>query len=158
MGRKSKDAIKLKGFLRVQLVNKKTGKIEGDSGWMQNVITNYGFESCIAALPMDGIGNTTQAAYLILGSGTEPATDATQLPGSNTDQVLTFAGVSVVASMTQRASAQFEGSDSSMAQLANIGLLAASSGPLIAGNTFASSAFSTDQQCNASYELQFSRV
>ena len=153
----AKDGITLKGFLRVQLVNKKSGKVEGDSGSIQNVLTDYGFESCFAALPMIGVTDTVQASYLILGSGTAPATDATQLPGSNTDQTISFEGQSVVGSMTHRVTAQFEGSDSSMAQLANIGLIVATSGPCIAGNTFASSAFSTDQQCNATYELQFSR-
>ena len=155
---KKTDGITLKGFFRVQVVDRKTKKVVGDTGYRPNVITNYGFESCIAALPMKGIANTAQASYLILGSGTAPATDATQLPGSNTDQIISFEGLSVVASLTQRATAQLEGSDGSMATLANIGLIVATTGPLVAGNTFASSALSTDQQVNATYELQFSRV
>lgn len=154
----AKDGVTIKGFFRVQLLDKKSQKVVGDSGWKQNVITDYGFESCIVALPCIGVANTTQASYLILGTGTEPATDATQLPGSNTDQTISFEGQSVVGSMTHRVTAQFEGSDSSMAALKNIGLICATSGPLIAGNTFATSDFSTDQQCNATYELQFSRA
>jgi len=154
---KASSGVKLKGFFRVQIIDKNTKKVVGDSGYCQNVITDYGFESCIVALPMKGIANTTQASYLILGSGTEPATDDTQLNGSNTDQVISFEGLSVVGSMTARATAQFEGSDSSMATLRNIGLIAASTGPMIAGNTFASSVFSTNQQANATYELQFAR-
>jgi hypothetical protein len=157
--KKKHDSIQLKGFFRAQIVDKKTKKIVGDSGWNQNVITNAGFESCIVALPFDGITNSAQGSYMILGDGTDPATDATSLPGANTDLVSSFAGVSVVASLTARATQVFEGSDSTMAALKNIGiLLDATNGSLLCGQSFPTSALSSDQQVNASYELRFSRV
>jgi len=157
--KKKHDSIQLKGFFRAQIVDKKTKKIVGDSGWKQNVITDAGFESCIAALPFGGIADTQQGSYMILGDGTDPATNATALPGANTDLVSTFAATTVEASMTARATQVFEGSDSTMAALKNIGiLLSATNGSLLCGQSFLTSALSSDQQVNASYELRFSRV
>ena len=155
---KKADGIRLKGFFRVQLVNKKTGRVEGDTGYKKNVITNFGFESCIAALPFKGVTDSAQGSFMILGSGTVPATDAAGLDGSDTDQVSSFAGISVVDSLTQRVSQEFEGSDHSMTTLANIGILVATSGPLVCGNTFDSSELGAEQQVNCTYELRFSRV
>lgn len=153
--KKNNDGISLKGFFRVQLVDNETGKIEGDSGWVQNKITNYGMESCIVAYPMSGIADKSQASILILGSGTAPDATATRLDGSNSSQASSFAGVSVVGSLTARATQAFAGANGSMAAVANIGLMDALSNKLIAGNTFSSSQMTTDQTINATYELQF---
>jgi hypothetical protein len=155
MKAKRRNTIVLKGFFRAQLVDRKSGRILGDSGWKENQVTNYGMESCIVAYPMSGISDKSQASVLILGSGTEPASSATTLDGSNTDQASSFAGVSVIGSLTARATQAFEGSNGSMATAANIGLMDHTSGKLIAGNTYASSAMSTDQTINATYELRF---
>jgi hypothetical protein len=155
---KSKGSIRLQGFFRVQKVCAKTGKILGDSGYVPNQITNYGLESCIVARPISGIGNTTVAKALILGEGTVPASSATNLNGSNSSQFAAFGGVSIVASLTARMTASFAGSNGSMSKVANIGVLdaaIATDGKLIAGNTFASSAFGTDQNLNATYEFRY---
>lgn len=154
MSRKKKqDTIAVKGFFRLQIVDKKTRKIVGDSGWHQNVITNYGLNNCIVAAPIGAA--SVQAAGLMLGSGTNPASNATALPLSNTDYYAAFAYSSVIASLTARMSQSFDGTRGA-ATLANIGVFAASSGTLIAGKTFASSAISTDQDVNCSYELRYS--
>jgi len=145
---------KIRGMSRLQIVDKKSRKIVGDSGWVKNQITNYGLESCICAAPIGAA--SVQAAGMIIGSGTEPASSATALDGSNTDQYSAFAQSTVSGSLSARMTQSFDGNASSMATLANIGILAASNGSLIAGATFASSSLGTDQDVNASYEFQYS--
>lgn len=150
----NEQAIKIKGMSRLQIVDKKTRRIVGDTGWRENQITNYGLNSCICAAPIGAA--SVQAAGMILGSGTVPASSATALDGSNTDQYSTFAQSAVQASLSARMTQSFDGNASSMATLANIGILAASTGSLIAGLTFASSSLGTDQDVNATYEFQYS--
>lgn len=146
--------LKIKGMSRLQIVDKKTRKIVGDTGWRRNQITNYGLESCICAAPIGAA--SVQAAGFVLGSGTVPASSHTVLNGSNSDQYSTFAQSTVNGSLSARMTQSFDGNASSMATLANIGILAASTGSLIAGLTFASSSLGTDQDVNATYELQYS--
>jgi hypothetical protein len=153
MKKREQDSITVKGFSRVQIVDKKTRKIIGDSGWGPNQVTNYGLNSCIVAAPV-GAGSV-QAAGFMLGSGTNPASDATALPNSNTDYYSAFGQSTVIDSLTARMTQSFDGTLGA-ATLANIGIFAASDGSLIAGKTFASSALSTDQDVNCSYELRYS--
>jgi len=148
-----RNSITVKGFSRVQIVDKKTRRVVGDSGWGPNQVTNYGLNSCIVAAPI-GAGSV-QGAGFMLGSGTNPASDATALPGSNTDYYSAFAQSSVIDSLTARMTQSFDGTLGA-ATLANIGVFAASSGTLLAGKTFASSALSTDQDVNCTYELRYS--
>ena len=157
MARRKKDSgstVGVKGFFRLQIVDKKTKKIVGDSGYFQNQITNYGLESCVVALPLKCAGSI-QASGMMLGSGTNPASDAVALDNSLTDYWSSFGQSTVVASLTARATQSFDGTLGA-ATLINIGIFAASSGTLIAGKTFASSAITTDQDVNATYELRYS--
>jgi len=154
MARKKKNLVAVKGFTRLQIVDKKTRKIVGDTGWGENQITNYGLESCIVGLPFAAAGSI-QAAGMMLGSGTNPASDATQLPLSNTDYYSAFAYSSVIDSLTARASVSFDGTLGA-ATIANVGVFAASSGTILAGKTFASSALTTDQDVNCTYEIRYS--
>jgi len=148
-----KRKIGIKGFARLQIVDKKSKKIVGDSGWFENQITNYGLNSCICAAPIGAA--SVQAAGLMLGSGTNPASDAVALPSSNTDYYSAFAQSSVIDSLTARMSQSFDGTLGA-ATLANIGVFAASTGSLLAGKTFASSALATTQSVNCTYEWRYS--
>ena len=128
--KKHGNRIAVKGFFRLQILDKKTRNIVGDSGWTENQITNYGLNSCIVS-------------------------SATALPLSNTDYYSAFAQSSVIDSLTARMTQSFDGTLGA-ATLANIGVFAASDGSLIAGKTFASSALTTDQDINCTYELRYS--
>lgn len=157
MARRKKTGIEtvgVKGFFRLQIVDKKTRKIVGDTGYFQNQITNYGLNSCIVALPLK-CANSIQATGMMLGSGTNPASDAVALPLSNTNYWSSFGQSTVIASLTARATQSFDGTLGA-ATLANIGIFAASSGTILAGKTFASSAITTDQDVNCTYELRYS--
>ena len=148
-----KRKIGVKGFARLQIMDKKSKKIVGDSGWFENQITNYGLNSCICAAPIGAA--SVQAAGLLLGSGTNPASDAVALPSSNTDYYSAFGQSSVIDSLTARMTQSFDGALGA-ATIANIGVFAASSGSLLAGKTFASSALATTQSVNCSYEWRYS--
>lgn len=150
---KQKKMLAVKGFSRLQIVDKKTRRIIGDSGWGENQITNYGLNSCLVAAPI-GAGSV-QAGGIILGSGTNPATDATSLPGSHSDYWSAFAQSSVIDSLTARMSVSFDGTLGAVT-IANMGIQATNTGTVLAGKTFASSALSTDQDVNCTYELRYS--
>ncbi len=148
--------ITLRGFSRVQIVDQKTGKIVGDTGYEENTITNYGFEKCIVASPISGNGSIQVAGILLGSSGDAIATSATKLGASLSKWYSTVAQSSVVASLTARLSQSFSLSDA--VTLKEVGLLSVSNGSLICGNTYASSALASTQSVNVTYELRYSRV
>lgn len=147
------DPIGVKGFFRLNIIDKKTKKIVGDSGWIQNQITNYGLESCIVALPFK-CANSIQASGIMLGSGTGVASTGTNLQNSNSDYWAAFAYSQVVASLTARATCSFDGTVGA-ATLQEIGVFAASTGTVICAKSFTSSALTTDQDVNCTYELRY---
>ena len=144
--------IGIKGFARLQIVDKETKKIVGDSGWFENQITNYGLNSCIVAAPIGAA--SVQAAGLRLGSGSNPASDAVALPLSHSGLYSAFDQSSVIDSLTARMTQSFSSSDA--VTLSNIGVFANSSGSLLAGKSYASSALATTQSVNCSYEWRYS--
>jgi len=152
--KKLTSCIGIKGFARLQIVDKKTKKIVGDSGWFENQITNYGLNSCIVAAPIGAA--SVQAAGLRLGSGTgNPVGSDVELADSHSDYYSAFAQSSVIDSLTARMSVAFDGALGAVT-IANIGVFANSSGSLLAGKAFASSALATTQSVNCSYEWRYS--
>ena len=149
----SSDGVTIKGFTRLQILDKKTRKVVGDSGWHQNVITDYGLNSCIAACPIGAA--SVQAKAMMLGSGSVPASTTASLPNSLTSYYSSFAQSSIIASSTARMTVSFDGTRGAVT-LSNIGIYATSNGSLIAGNSFASSALATDQDVNCTYEFRYS--
>jgi hypothetical protein len=152
---KARDSVAVKGFFRLQIKDNKTGRIDGDTGWIKNQITNYGYNSCIVALPFKCAGSI-QCSGMMLGSGTGVASDGTNLTSKNTDYWGSFAQSTVIDSSTCRATAAFEGSDGGAATLQEIGVFGASDGTVIAAKSFASSALATTQSVNCTYELRYS--
>lgn len=153
-----KDTIQLKGFFRVNI--EEDGKIVGDSGWRQNVVTNVGFLNYIVFLLGDSAGSR-QAKFVALGTGGAPATNATTLAGevmSSTERVaVTFGSVG---STTAQFTATFASSDSFVTtnfNISNIGLFVSSAeNSLFVGNTYTSSALATNQNVNITYQIRFS--
>ncbi len=151
-----KTTLSVKGFTRVQIIDQKTGKIEGDSGWQQNTITNYGFDNCIVASPIIESGSIA-ASVMGLGSGsTAIASSATNLGASLGAGWWSSAAPTIVASLTGRLIQSF--STDAAVTIKEIGMKSVSNGSLICGNTFASSALATTQSVNCTYDLVYSRV
>jgi hypothetical protein len=144
----------VKGFFRLNIVDKKSKKVVGDTGWIQNQITNYGLNSCIVALPLK-CANSVQCSGILLGSGTGVASDGTNLQASASSYWAAFAQSTVISSLTARATCSFDGTLDATT-LREIGIKAVSTDTVIAARSFASSAITTDQDVNCTYELRYS--
>jgi len=151
------DGIKVKGSYRLHLVAE-TGEIVGDSGWLQNQITNDGFDQFLAKA-LGAIAGSKQVSHMAIGSGTVPGATATSLNG----EVVKRAAVTAASSSSSKAvrfTATFDSAASFVTNtqnIANVGLFNSSAtGTLFAGNTFASSSVATNQSVYATYDITFS--
>lgn len=161
-----KNPARIRGMFRLQIED--NGKIVGDSGWKENLITNVGFLNMVNQM---GTGLTgSKISYAALGTGGIPnTTDTTQAgevstngSGSVVRAALTAATSST--SKTLHNTATFSSSNSfitATANISNVGLWQTSgpttaSGSLIQGQTYTSSALATNQNVNLSYDLIFS--
>lgn len=152
------DAAKLRGFYRVAI--EEDGKIVGDSGWGENLITNDGFNDYMAKL-VGALSGSKQVSHMALGTGGAPAATDTTLAGEQSVR----AAVTAATSSTSKA-VQFTATFASAVSfvtatksISNVGLFntsTAAGGTLLAGNTYASSSVATNQSVNASYVLSWS--
>lgn len=150
----------VKGFYRVNIEDP-DGTVVGDSGWVENKITNLGFQYYLVELMLASAGSLRVAA-IALGSGSAAVADAdTNLTGEHVKRKAVVGNSSVIASKTAQFLATFGSSDSFVtgnATLNNIGLFAytsAGSGSMFAGNTYTSSAVATNQNVNVTYQIRF---
>lgn len=153
-------AITLKGFARVKVAE--NGKIVGDSGWFQNLITDYGLDDCIGQ-GIVAAGGHVPVSAVALGQGSEPASNHGtlaldgEIEASTKREVHSGIPVSDVNGVTVQFLATF-GSDDRAAtyDIANIGLMSNTSGTgMMAGQTYDSTKVDTNQDVYASYEWQF---
>lgn len=146
-----KDGLKVRGFFRVQLTEDGKGVI-GDSGWKENQVTNLGIRQYLVDWLASGAGKSI--THMALGTGTQPASNATSLSG----EVSGSSGAgrqAVTSSIPDSGTAQFTAGFASAnsfvtatASISNIGLFNTSTvggGTIFAGNTFASSSCATNQ-------------
>ena len=166
----AQDIMKVRGFYRIQLTEEKNGKdvVMGDSGWLENQVTNDGFNNYLVKT-LGALSGSAQISHMAVGTGGAPAASATTLSG----EVSTNGSGSVVrsavtaatssTSKTARFTATFSSANSFLtaaANISNIGLFNVSgpttaSGSLFAGNTFTSSACATNQNVNCTYDIIF---
>lgn len=157
------EAMGVKGTFRLQIVEDTADglpRVVGDSGWIQNQITNEGFRYFIGAA-MGGISGSSQVTHMALGSGGAPASNATSLTG----EVQVRAAVTAATSSNSRGvvfTATFASANSFVTNtqnISNMGLFATSTaggGTLACGAAFASSSCATNQTVNATYNITFS--
>jgi len=164
--KKKEPKVRIEGFSRVQLA--KDGQIMGDSGWHgPNQITNKGFELYLCKL-LAGTTGSLQVNSVALGTGGAPASDAVTLPGEISGSTMRTSCANTYLSSgsthTQRFYGTFGSAVSFLAgssNLSNIGLYKNTAtndtaASLFAGNTYASSQCSTNQDVYFSYEIRFS--
>ena len=150
----TKSSIKLRGFFRVTV--SEDGKVIGDSGLQENLITNLGKRNL--ALLLGAISGSSQATYLALGTGGAPIATDTTLAGEVVKRAALTANsngsTSVVFTATFASANSFV---TDTRNISNLGVFATSSGgTLLSGNTFASSSCATNQTVNATYTWTFS--
>ena len=146
---------RVKGFFNVQVKDKKTGRIVGDSGWCENVLTNDGLNA-IAAIAIGATGSYA-VGFAAIGKGTDTVVASMTDLKSKQNKYLSVSPSSV-ATGTARCTVSFDGSDNSATlTIGEIGLFKTdSAGSMVAGNVFTTSQMTTDQTLNATYELRFS--
>lgn len=157
--RRTKDRIPVRGFFRVAITE--NGQIVGDSGWKPNAVVNLGFSHYLCDLLGQG-ASSKQISRMMLGTGTAPGVTDTTLNGECNTATYTRTTVtySNVSSKTARFTATWASSSSHIlaaTTLQNIGIInnTTSAGTLMAGNTYATSQWNTNQDVNATYEIQF---
>lgn len=152
----AKDAIKVRGFFHVQILD--GDEIVGDSGWMQNQVTNLGFNQFLVSA-LGSISGSKYASHLALGTSGAPAAADTALTGEVGTRTAVTAATSS-GSKTLRLTATFAAgwhTSSAAFNISNIGIFNSSSGgTLFAGNTYASSSCASNQAVNATYDIIFS--
>jgi hypothetical protein len=162
------EPMKIRGMMRLQIEDGPTGKIVGDSGWHENIITNAGFLNIVNQMGTGLTGSKIMAAAL--GTGGQPVATDTILSG----EVLATGANSVIrpaltaatssTSKTLHNTATFSSANSFASasyNISNVGLWSttgpvSTSGTLLQGITYTSSALSTNQNVNLSYDLIFS--
>lgn len=161
----TKEGIKLRGFFRVNIVEDRDGKekIVGDSGWVENQVTNLGIQDFIVDHLIGNSGGKA-VTHMALGTGGAPASNDTALAGEITQASNSRKSVStsIVSSRTAQFTAAFNSVDSFVTgslNISNVGLFETSTtqgGTLFAGNTYTSSSLATNQNVNVTYQIRFS--
>lgn len=155
-----KDGVKIQGFTRVQLLKGGTKEVVGDSGWIgPNQVTNEGFLNFLVKL-LGASAGSSQVGFMALGTGDTPAAGGVTLPGEIMDstkrKAVEFTSVN---STTAQFTASWASNDISQSvSLRNAGLYAETTtdATLFCGKSFATSEWETNQDVNATYQIQFS--
>jgi len=152
------DAVKVRGFFRLQIEDGPTGKIVGDSGWKSNMITNTGFQHYMVEL-MSSEAGSSKVTHCALGKGTEPGVAGTSLESEH--EVRETVVLASNGSKTFQATCTLASGISFVTNaqtLQNVGLFATSTkdgGSILCGNTFATSSVNVNQNVNVTYQIQF---
>jgi hypothetical protein len=154
--RVSNDIVKIRGFYHLQIVDP-DGTIAGDSGVLENIITNAG-KRYFLSYALGSISGSLYVSYAALGTGGVPNATDTTLTGEVVKRA------SVTAASNGSTSVQFTATFDSAASfvtntqnISNIGLVNSSNaGTLFAGNTYNSSSCATNQSVNVTYTITFS--
>ena len=154
MKKKGGSKLVVRGFLRGQLVDSKTKKVMGDTGWIQNKLTNDGLTD-LARL-VGAVAGSYVIGYAQMGTQTD-AVNMTQtdvLGGVHSFKALT---ITTSGTCTLTATASF--GSASMGTAANVGCAGLfktdSAGSMFAMQTFATSAWATNQDFNLTYQVRF---
>src|SRR3990172_2341703 len=113
-------ALKIRGMYRVQL--EKDGKIVGDSGWNENLVSNEGFRSYLCRT-LGAIAGSFQVSHIAIGSGGLINATDTVLGGEVVKRAAVTAATSST-SKTVRFTATFASSDSFVTNTQNISNIA----------------------------------
>ncbi len=158
-----KEGAGVRGFFRLNI--RENGKVVGDSGWIENLLTNVGISKFMHGF--SGTTGTLQVSHISIGTGGVPASDATTLPGEGLEaskraSVTGNLSSTIRADSTNTSTMQFAAtlasSDAFITianNISNIGLFnSITDGSLMAGNVYASSALATNQNVEMSYQIR----
>lgn len=146
---KAKEGIQIRGFSRIQL--EQDGKILGDSGYVENTITNEGKRHYLAQL-LGSIAGSSQIGYAALGSGSEANATHTTQNLELAEDVRNAVAAETNGSTAIRFTGTFASGDNFVTatrDISNIGLWYTNTGgSLFAAAAYASSSCATNQNVN----------
>lgn len=153
-GRAGAEKLQVRGFLRIQLVNVRTGKVDVDK-IVENAITANGFQHYIAGAA-GGVAGSKQVSHMqVATQTTAPSSSQTSASGefeSRKSTTNTFTG-----NGTLQMTAQFATNEATQSVLGAVALYNTSSGGTAASvATFTTSQKTTDQTLNVTYQWRFS--
>jgi hypothetical protein len=156
------EGVSLKGCFRLNI--REDGKVVGDSGWLDNLVTDDGIDKFFARC-FAGSAGSLQVSHLSIGTGGSPSSADTALDGEIVE-ASERAAVSLAftqrtnstATATMQFAATLASSDSfitAAANISNIGLInSVTDGTMMAGNTYTSSNLATNQNVEMSYQIR----
>ncbi len=154
----SVSSVNVKGMFKLQILDKKSRKVVGDSGWCGNQVTAKGFNDMLAGCII-GQGSSQQAASACLATQST-AVNSTHISLAGTCLTARSMAPTTVADGTARLTCSFDGTDltANTVTIGTIGLHYNSqiTNSMLAGQTYTTSEFTSDQDVNATYEIQFS--
>jgi hypothetical protein len=154
MARKKKgvgSGLQIKGFFRGQLVERPSGKIMGDTGWIENKVTNEGLTQL--ALLLGGSGNS-KVSYARMATQTDDVnvTQTTLLGTINSFRAL---DLSTSGTCTLVCTASFGSASLTAAATVGAAGLFQTNSSMICGQTFTTSQWATNQDFNLTYQIRF---
>ncbi len=145
----------IKGWGRVELMNVRTGKLDGFTEW-ENTVMELGFDDFLVSGLSADLADGASISHGAIGSTTTaPNSTNTVLAGEfETRQDLTGTLASVgTLSLTWG----YGTNEATQSNVARVGLFnAITNGKMFSEATFTSSAKTTDQTLNVTYEVRFS--
>jgi len=151
---KKRSKFTIRGFIRGQIVDSKTGKVCGDSGWVENKATNEGLTDLARLL--GAVAGSYPIVYGALGTQTD-AVNMTQTDLLGRTHSFKALNLSTSGTCTLTCTASFgSASLSGSCNVGAAGLYASSAaGSMVAMQTFATSQWNTNQDFNLTYQLRF---
>jgi hypothetical protein len=153
----TQDAVKIRGFSRVTIVDS-DGTITGDSGFVENTITNAGKRYYLAAL-LGKYAGSSGIGYAALGTGSAANATHTTQNGELAENVRNAVTAASNGSTAVRFTGTFASADSFVTatrNISNIGLWATNTGgSLFSAAAYASSSCATNQAVNYTYDVTF---
>lgn len=151
------DPSKVRGFVRFELIDVR-GKHKGRrrmSPWHQNAITADGFQNYIVG-PIGAIAGSKTVSHLQLATQTT-APSSSQTSASGEFEARKTTANTFVANGTLQVTASFATNEATQSNVGAVALYNTSSGGTVASvATFSTSAKTTDQTLNITYQWRFS--
>jgi hypothetical protein len=149
----------VKGFFRLQLGEDENGKqkVVGDSGWIENTITEHGFDDYIVGA-VGNIANSSQISNMQIATQTD-AMVSTQNSLSGEVNARKTTSNTLSGNGTLVCTAQWSSDDNTdgPVDIGAVGLYEhVTTGSLACGELFTTSTWATNQNLSATYELRFS--
>lgn len=145
---------KVRGFLRGQLIERPSGRIVGDTGWVENKATNEGLTNLARLLGAQA--GSYAVGYAAVGTQTDPI-NMTQQDISGRTASFEALNLSTSGTCTLVCTASFASGD--LGASCEIGAAALyktdSSSSMVNAQTFATSQWNTNQDFNLTYEVRF---